>query len=166
MTVSVTLNDNLPHIRSKVGQKALLQCSISPPTLFDTMYIMSNYMWDSVSKAMRGSPTIRPVPTSLHRFDQPQWRRQQHGTGTMAEWFSRFDWLQWLAMFITVAAAWFTASSREERRRIGFWTFLLSNAVWAWWALQHDAPALLVLQIALAFMNIRGARRNADDDSP
>lgn len=83
----------------------------------------------------------------------------------MSEWLNRFDWLQWLAMLITVAASWFTASSREDRRRIGFWTFLLSNAVWAWWALQHDAPALLVLQLALAFMNIRGARRNSDDST-
>lgn len=75
------------------------------------------------------------------------------------------DWLQWVAMAVTVGAAWFTASSQQERRRLGFWAFLASNALWGWWALQHAAWALLVLQIALAAMNIRGARRNADDDA-
>ena len=76
---------------------------------------------------------------------------------------SPFDWLQWVAMIVTVVAAWFTASSQTTRRRIGFWTFLASNALWGWWAIQHDARALLVLQLALAAMNIRGAARNTDE---
>jgi len=73
-----------------------------------------------------------------------------------------FDWLEWLAMAVTVLAAWFTASSLQERRRIGFWAFLLSNLLWAWWGWLNSVWALLVLQCALALMNIRGARRNSD----
>lgn len=76
---------------------------------------------------------------------------------------SHIDWLQWGATVVTVAAAWFTGSSRQGRRRIGFWTFLVSNLLWGTWGVQHSAWALLTLQIALASMNIRGAMRNSED---
>ena len=70
------------------------------------------------------------------------------------------DLLQWPAMVITVLAAWFVASTRPERRGIGFWLFLLSNALWVAWALYAHAYALFLLQISLAAMNIRGARKS------
>ena len=76
---------------------------------------------------------------------------------------SDIDWLHWGATVVTVAAAWFTGSSRQGRRRIGFWTFLVSNLLWGTWGVQHSAWALLTLQIALASMNIRGAMRNSED---
>lgn len=68
--------------------------------------------------------------------------------------------LQWPAMVVTVAAAWLTASSQENRRKIGFWCFLASNILWVVWAWHVNAMALIVLQIALAIMNIRGAYKN------
>jgi hypothetical protein len=67
------------------------------------------------------------------------------------------DWLQWPAMLITVLAAWLVASNSKHRRNIGFWTFLASNALWIAWGWQAQATALVVLQLALAAMNIRGA---------
>ena len=73
------------------------------------------------------------------------------------------DWLnliQWPAMAVTLAAAWFVASRARGRRRTGFWLFLLSNALWIAWAIPAHAYALLVLQLGLAAMNIRGERRN------
>ena len=68
--------------------------------------------------------------------------------------------IQWPAMVVTVAAAWFVASRARARRRAGFWLFLLSNVLWILWAIPERAYALLVLQICLAVMNIRGERRN------
>ena len=65
-------------------------------------------------------------------------------------------------MVVTVAAAWLVASKAEQRRKIGFWIFLLSNVLWVIWGLSTSAYALVALQIALAAMNIRGAKRNAD----
>jgi len=62
-------------------------------------------------------------------------------------------------MLVTVAAAWFVASSSRTRRHIGFWLFLGSNALWVVWGLHSAAPALVALQIALAAMNIRGAMK-------
>jgi hypothetical protein len=68
-------------------------------------------------------------------------------------------WLQWPAMLVTVAAAWFVASPRKPRRYVGFWMFLLSNLLWLIWGLYSAAYALVVLQVALAAMNIRGAHK-------
>ncbi len=67
------------------------------------------------------------------------------------------DWLQWPAMVVTVLAAWLVASKHESRRYAGFWVFLLSNALWIAWGWQANATALIVLQLCLAAMNIRGA---------
>jgi hypothetical protein len=73
-------------------------------------------------------------------------------------WHS-LDWLQWPAMIVTVLAAWLVASNSKHRRNIGFWIFLASNALWIAWGWQAHAWALIVLQVALAAMNIRGAAK-------
>ena len=74
------------------------------------------------------------------------------------------DWVQWPAMLVTVVASWLVASSREGRRNMGFWMFLASNALWVAWGWHAAAYALIALQICLAAMNIRGARKTAHDD--
>lgn len=68
--------------------------------------------------------------------------------------------LQWLAMLVTIAAAWLIASQSKRRRKTGFWLFLVSNALWMVWGWYDRAYALVVLQIALALLNIRGAHKN------
>ena len=73
------------------------------------------------------------------------------------------DWLQWPAMVVTVAAAWLVGSTSRRRRTIGFWTFLASNALWIVWGWGDHAFALVALQVCLAAMNIRGARKNDPD---
>lgn len=70
------------------------------------------------------------------------------------------DLVQWPAMAATVAAAWLVASRSPARRAAGFWWFLASNLLWVIWGWHADAYALVVLQVALAAMNLRGARRN------
>lgn len=70
-------------------------------------------------------------------------------------------WVQWPAMVVTVAASWWVASRQPRRRRLGFWVFLLSNALWIVWGVQAQAWALVVLQLCLAGMNIRGACHQA-----
>lgn len=69
--------------------------------------------------------------------------------------------LQWPAMLVTVIAAWFVASRSHVRRKFGFWLFLASNVLWILWGVSIRAYALIALQVGLAFMNIRGERRNA-----
>lgn len=76
----------------------------------------------------------------------------------MAEWI---DDLQWPAMLATIAASWLVGSTQAARRRIGFWTFLASNAAWGVWAWHTASWALLLLQAALAAMNVRAMRKAA-----
>ena len=69
------------------------------------------------------------------------------------------DLIQWPAMVVTVLAAWLVASSLKRRRLLGFWIFLLSNGLWIAWGLHSRAWALVFLQLCLAAMNIRGAKK-------
>lgn len=68
--------------------------------------------------------------------------------------------LQWLAMLVTIAAAWLIGSQSKRKRQTGFWLFLVSNVLWTTWGWYAQAYALVVLQIALAILNIRGAYKN------
>jgi hypothetical protein len=70
------------------------------------------------------------------------------------------DLVQWPAMVLTVVAAWLVASTTKRRRAFGFWCFLVSNVLWVIWGWHAGAHALIVLQFALAAMNIRGALKN------
>ena len=70
------------------------------------------------------------------------------------------DLLQWPAMIVTVTAAWLVASTSKRKRTIGFWVFLASNALWSIWGWHTSAYALIVLQVCLAAMNIRGVYKN------
>ncbi len=71
-------------------------------------------------------------------------------------------------MGVTVVAAWLIGSRHALRRTIGFWCFLLSNALWIAWGWHDGAIALIVLQLCLALLNIRGAlktEREASSDA-
>jgi hypothetical protein len=74
----------------------------------------------------------------------------------------KLDLLQWPAMAVTLAAAYLVASTSKGRRNAGFWLFLVSNALWMVWGFAAHAYALIVLQIGLAAMNIRGAKKTDD----
>ena len=70
------------------------------------------------------------------------------------------DLLQWPAMVITVVAAWLVASRSARKRKVGFWCFIASNIAWVIWGWHAAAYALIVLQVALAALNIRGVHKN------
>ena len=73
------------------------------------------------------------------------------------------DLVQWPAMVTTVIAAWIVASQSRRRRNWGFWWFLLSNVLWVIWGWHAQAYALIVLQLFLAALNVRGALKNDPD---
>jgi hypothetical protein len=75
------------------------------------------------------------------------------------EWL---DWIQWPAMLVTIVAAWMIASQRKFKRNWAFLLFLLSNVLWIIWGLHDHAYALILLQLALAILNIRGAMKTSD----
>lgn len=74
------------------------------------------------------------------------------------------NWLQWPAMAVTVVAAWLIASQKKFKRNWGFWLFLASNVLWIIWGLHDKAYALIVLQVFLAALNIRGAMKNQPNE--
>jgi hypothetical protein len=73
------------------------------------------------------------------------------------------DLVQWPAMLVTAAASWLIASKRKTKRTVAFWVFLVSNALWILWGVHDHAYALIVLQLCLAALNIRGAVKNGRD---
>ena len=75
------------------------------------------------------------------------------------EWL---NWIQWPAMAVTLVAAWLIASQKKFKRNWGFWLFLLSNVLWIIWGLHDRAYALILLQVALAIMNVRGAGKTSE----
>ena len=66
---------------------------------------------------------------------------------------------------ITVIAAWMVGSQRKFKRNWGFWLFLFSNILWIVWGWHDRAYALIVLQLCLAFLNIRGALKNTSEEN-
>ena len=86
-----------------------------------------------------------------------------HLRHTAVSWHLLMDYLdllQWPAMIVTVLAAWLIASQAKRRRQLGFWCFLVSNVLWIAWGWHDRAYALIVLQVALAALNVRGAHKN------
>ncbi|MCO1620718.1 hypothetical protein [Pseudomonas putida] len=74
---------------------------------------------------------------------------------------TRFDGeLEWPAMLVTVVAAWCIGSHRPGRRMVGFCCFIASNILWSVWGWHAQAWALIVLQLVLCVMNLRGWRKN------
>lgn len=71
--------------------------------------------------------------------------------------------MQWPAMAATLVAAWLIASQSKRKRSFGFWSFILSNALWVLWGWHDSAYALIALQVGLFFLNLRGARKNEPD---
>jgi hypothetical protein len=69
------------------------------------------------------------------------------------------DLLQWPAMLASVLAAWLVASNSPHKRNIGFWVFLFSNVLWVAWGWPQRAYALVLLQVVLALMNVRGLKK-------
>ena len=70
------------------------------------------------------------------------------------------DLVQWPAMVLTVVAAWLVGSRSPMKRNLGFWIFLASNVLWVIWGWHVRAYALIGLQICLAVLNVRGAKKN------
>ncbi len=77
----------------------------------------------------------------------------------MDDWL---DLLQWPAMLITVLAGLLVGSKSALRRKAGFITFLVSNALWIAWGWHDEAWALIALQLCLAVTNARGILKNED----
>ncbi|QIB53052.1 hypothetical protein G3M63_01455 [Pseudomonas sp. OIL-1] len=76
------------------------------------------------------------------------------------------DSLQWPAMLATLVAAYLVGSQSRKKRNWGFLCFILSNALWIAWGWHAQAYALIILQLGLFLMNLRGTKKNAPATDP
>ncbi len=72
------------------------------------------------------------------------------------------SFLQWPAMVVNVFSVWLLTSRSKEKRHAGFLLSLLSNLLWIIWGWYAAAFAVIGLQIALAMLNVRGARKTEE----
>ena len=68
-------------------------------------------------------------------------------------------------MVASIVAAYLVASTREEKRGWGFWIFLVSNVLWAAWGIHAKAYAVILLQVCLAALNIRGVKKTSEESA-
>jgi hypothetical protein len=73
------------------------------------------------------------------------------------------DLLQWPAMVASALAAWLVASTDDGKRTWGFGVFLLSNVLWGLWGFNQKAWAVVILQVCLLGLNIRGAKKAKEE---
>lgn len=75
---------------------------------------------------------------------------------------SWLGYMQWPALIVTVLASWMVSVRYKDRRKTGFWLFLLSNILWGVWGVYAQAYALIALQICLSITNIHGILTNRE----
>jgi bacteriorhodopsin len=76
------------------------------------------------------------------------------------DWNNLISLLEWPAMVVTLISAWLVAAQTKGKRKLGFYTFGVSNVLWVAWGLYADAYALIVLQVGLFLLNLRGVKKN------
>jgi hypothetical protein len=72
--------------------------------------------------------------------------------------------LQWPAMAVSLAAAWWLGSPRPGQRIVAFCLLIVGNLMWIAWGWGEDARALIALNIGLMALNVRGILKNEDAD--
>jgi hypothetical protein len=75
------------------------------------------------------------------------------------------DLVKWPAMALTGVAAWLMGSRSAMKRNVGFWVFLISNVLWVVRGWHVRAYALILPQVCLALLNIRGAQKTDPADA-
>jgi hypothetical protein len=73
--------------------------------------------------------------------------------------------LEWPAMAITLAAAWWMGSQRAKRRILAFSLLIVGNLLWIGWGWGESAWALIALNLGLLGLNVRGIAKNDEAKS-
>jgi uncharacterized membrane protein len=71
-----------------------------------------------------------------------------------------FGLLEWPAMAISLAAAWWMGSKKAKKRIVAFCLLILGNLLWIAWGWGAGAWALIALQVGLIALNVRGIVKN------
>lgn len=68
--------------------------------------------------------------------------------------------LEWPAMAISLAAAWWMGSRKPGKRIVAFGMLIVGNLMWIAWGWGEDARALIALNVGLLALNVRGIIKN------
>ncbi|WP_426104398.1 hypothetical protein [Massilia sp. TSP1-1-2] len=71
-------------------------------------------------------------------------------------------YLEWPAMAISLAAAWWMGSKKAEKRIMAFCLLIAGNLMWIAWGWGDEAWALIALNVGLLALNVRGIVKNED----
>lgn len=71
--------------------------------------------------------------------------------------------LEWPAMAISLAAAWWMGSKKADKRIVAFWMLIVGNLMWIGWGWGESAWALIALNAGLLALNVRGILKNEDE---
>jgi len=74
------------------------------------------------------------------------------------------NFIQWPAMIATIVSAWLVGSLSNSKRLLGFWVFILSNILWVIWGIHTTAYAIVVMQVGLMILNVRGVIKNKESE--
>jgi hypothetical protein len=74
-----------------------------------------------------------------------------------------FAYLEWPAMAISLAAAWWLGSKRPEKRIFAFSLLIVGNLMWIAWGWGDGAWALIALNAGLLALNVRAIAKNEED---
>jgi hypothetical protein len=74
-----------------------------------------------------------------------------------------FALLEWPAMAISLAAAWWMGSTKARKRIIAFVLLIIGNLMWIAWGWGEGAWALIALNVGLMGLNIRAIMKNEDE---
>jgi len=72
-------------------------------------------------------------------------------------------YLEWPAMAITLAAAWWMGSTKQQKRIIAFGMLIVGNLMWIGWGWGDEAWALIALNVGLLALNIRAIMKNEEE---
>ena len=71
-----------------------------------------------------------------------------------------FSYLEWPAMAISLAAAYWLGSTRPKKRIVAFAMLILGNLMWIAWGWGDGAWALIALNVGLMALNVRAIIKN------
>lgn len=74
-----------------------------------------------------------------------------------------FALLEWPAMAISLAAAWWMGSKQANKRVVAFAMLIVGNVMWMAWGWGESAWALIALNFGLLGLNVRGIIKNEDE---
>ena len=75
-------------------------------------------------------------------------------------------YLEWPAMLITLAAAWWMGSTKPQKRIVAFSMLIVGNLMWIGWGWGDEAWALIALNVGLLALNVRASLKNEEEVKP